>query len=316
MVDILAVGEVMLELSQVAGDNKDLRALGFAGDTYNTAVYLARLGVSTGYMTRLGDDQYSQRILDVMAAEAIDTSQVARVPGRVPGLYMIANTASGERTFSYWRGQSPAREMFSEESDINAFVERVSGCKYVYFSGITLGIISDEAKERMFKALAIYRSNGGTVAFDSNYRPQLWRDLAHVQWAMSESLKVSDVAMLTDEDEMRLWGDEHEAPILSRCAAAGVTEVLIKRGPKSVLVALGQPANGAYPEQFEVAITPIETVVDTTAAGDSFNAGYLATRVTGGDVTKAVQRGAKCAGIVIQHRGAIVAPGLVSPETV
>lgn len=316
MVDILAVGEVMLELSQVAGDNNDLRQLGFAGDTYNTAVYLARLGVSTGYMTRLGDDPYSQRMMDVMAQEQISTQMVTPVEGRVPGLYMIANSESGERTFSYWRGQSPAREMFAEDEDIDQFVASVKGCKFVYFSGITLGIISDQAKERLYKALALYREQGGKVAFDSNYRPKLWQGLPHVQGAMLKALSVSDVALLTDEDEMTLWGDDEEAPILMRCAKAGVPEVLIKRGPKSVLVALGAPGGDGYPEQFEVGITPAKSVVDTTAAGDSFNAGYLAERIQGGDVTAAVRRGAKCAGIVIQHRGAIVPNTVVNAKLV
>ncbi len=316
MIKIMALGEVMLELSPVAGGDARLRHLGVAGDTYNTAVYLARLGVPTGYFTRVGDDPYSEQMLSMMRSEGLNTASVTSVPGRVPGLYMIANNDAGERTFHYWRGESPARDLFASDVDMAAFQAAVSHCEWLYFSGISLGIISDDAKKRLCEALALFRAQGGKVAFDSNYRPRLWRDRDHVREAMSSALAVTDLALLTDEDEMALWEDDSEAPILARCALAGVQEVVVKRGPKSVWVASGLLENGCYVDQKEVPITPVQPVVDTTAAGDSFNAGFLASRLKGRDLTAAVRCGAQCAGIVIQHRGAIVEKNLVTPSMV
>lgn len=306
-VHILAIGEVMLELAPAGEANgKKLLALGYAGDTYNTAVYLARLGVRTAYFSRLGDDPYSAEVLDLMAKEGLDTSSVETVPGRTPGLYLIANQSSGERSFSFWRGQSPAREMFATPASTALLEERLLQVRYAYLSGVTLGILADEARASLLRILANFRARGGRVVFDNNYRPQLWRDRDHARGAMAGALAVADIALLTDDDEARLWGSGEAADILHRCRSAGVAEVVVKRGPAPVVVA-AQPGSEGYGERCEVEVPPVPQVVDTTAAGDSFNAGYLAARFAGGGVVPAAAYGSRCAGVVIQHRGAIVA---------
>jgi 2-dehydro-3-deoxygluconokinase len=305
-VQILAIGEVMLELAP-AGEagGKKLLALGHAGDTYNTAIYLTRLGVSTAYFTRLGDDPYSSELLQLMAQEGLDITSVEAVPGRTPGLYLIANQPSGERSFSFWRGQSPAREMFSAHASITALEQRLLGIPYAYFSGVTLGILAEEARTNLLRVFADFRTRGGKVVFDNNYRPQLWRDREHACGAMAAALAVADIALLTDDDEARLWGSGEPVDILSRCADAGVGEVVIKRGPNPVVVA-ANARKGGYREQLQINVPSVAQVVDTTAAGDSFNAGYLAARFSGRDLASAAAYGCRCAGVVIQHRGAIV----------
>lgn len=313
MTEILTIGEVMIELAEIKGEGGAIRTLGFAGDTFNTAVYLARLGIDVGYKTRLGDDDYSAQILAIMSAETVDGTLVEQVPGRVPGLYMIANNEAGERHFHYWRGESPAREMLAGDDQTQRLKEALSRSDWLYFSGITLGIISASARERLFGILADFRARGGRVAFDSNYRPRLWQSLGQVQEAMTRALSLTDLALLTDEDEQALWGDRDADAMVSRCADAGVGELVVKRGLKPVQVACDlAAAKSRYRQRLELPVTPVAEVVDTTAAGDSFNAGYLAERMRGGDVAAAVHRGAKCAGIVIGHKGAIVAPGLVT----
>src|SRR4051812_50110599 len=94
----------MIELREMA-DGRFARSYG--GDTLNTAIYLARLGVAVDYVTALGDDPWSDEMIAGWAAEGIGTEQVARVPGRVPGLYIIQTDARGERSFLYWRGNAP-----------------------------------------------------------------------------------------------------------------------------------------------------------------------------------------------------------------
>lgn len=305
-VKILAVGEVMLELAP-AGESsgKKLLALGYAGDTYNTSIYLARLGVATAYFTRLGNDPYSSEVLGLMTDEGLDTSSVELVPGRTPGLYLIANQPNGERSFTFWRGQSPAREMFATPASLALLEERLFHIPYVYLSGVTLGILADEARANLLRILANFRARGGRVVFDNNYRPQLWRDRDHARDAMAGALAVADMALLTDDDEARLWGSGEEVDILDRCLSSGVAEVVIKRGAAPVLVATEAEGKG-YSDRREVAVPPVSQVVDTTAAGDSFNAGYLAARFAGESTGAAAAFGSRCAAVVIQHRGAIV----------
>lgn len=305
-IQILAIGEVMLELAPAGEFNgKKLMALGYAGDTYNTSIYLARLGVRTAYFTRLGDDPYSRELLQIMVQEGLDTASIEAVPGRTPGLYLIANQPNGERNFSFWRGQSPAREMFSTKESSSALEKRLQEVNTAYFSGVTIGILSDEARATLLCALAEFRARGGKVIFDNNYRPQLWRDRAHAQLAMDQSLAVADIALLTDDDAERLWGSGKPEDILDRCITAGVSEVVLKRGPNPVVVAI-EPRDGQYQQRIQVEVPPVAKVVDTTAAGDSFNAGYLAARFAGENIGRAAARGSRCAGVVIQHRGAIV----------
>src|SRR4051812_46719730 len=106
---IACVGEVMIEMAR---GNDGRFGLACGGDTFNTAVYLARGGLPVSYASALGDDRFSDNILAMAAAEGVATDLVLRVPGRLPGLYLIETDAAGERSFSYWRENSPARELF------------------------------------------------------------------------------------------------------------------------------------------------------------------------------------------------------------
>ena len=137
-----------------------------AGDTFNTAVYLAQAGHTVSYLTRLGDDIHSANIESRLEAEGIATDLVVRCPGRQPGLYVIDNDESGERQFSYWREHAPAREMFEQ-------LPHLTGVDAFYFSGITLAITRD-GNDNLLTLLQQIREFGGQIIFDPNYRPALW----------------------------------------------------------------------------------------------------------------------------------------------
>lgn len=305
MPQILAIGEVMVELSPAGiQNNKPLMALGFAGDTYNTAIYLARLGIDTGYFTRLGDDPYSQQVIASMGAEGLASTGVETVAGRTPGLYIIANQANGERNFTFWRSQSPARELCATPESLANFKNHLQHTQQVYFSGISLAILNPAARQSFFNLIHEFRRQGGRVLFDNNYRQALWPDPMAAQIAMQQALECADCALLTDDDYARLWGDADFQAVVDRCTAAGVTEVVLKRGPQPVALAW-QSAQGEFLTA-EVEVPPVTKVIDTTAAGDSFNAGYLYARTHAKTPVEAAQFGSRCASIVIRQRGAIV----------
>jgi 2-dehydro-3-deoxygluconokinase len=289
---IAALGEVMIELAPAPGQ---LKQLAYAGDTYNTAIYLARLGIPTQYVTRLGSDIYSKEILQQLANEQIGANLIEQDTQRQPGLYMITNTPDGERQFAYWRDQSAARLLFSAADPD----ESLMNCRYLYLSGITLAIISAEARARLASFISRYRAQGGQLVFDSNYRPRLWPNQAAAQDTIAQFLHLTDMALLTIDDEILLWQDADQAAVLDRLATYNLTELVIKRGAEPALVLTADNKRA-------VAVAKIDNVVDTTAAGDSFNAGYLAARYLGKTPEEAVALGAACAGAVIQHRGAIL----------
>ncbi|MDQ2076036.1 sugar kinase [Marinimicrobium sp. ABcell2] len=302
MAQIAAIGEVMIELSPyptAPEETREIKALSFAGDTYNTSVYLARLGLKTHYATLLGDDHYSEQILQCMHDEGIGVDLVTRTPGRNPGLYMIHNSPEGEREFFYWRREAPARELFSDPTASVKLYQQLAQFDCIYLSGITLAILKDTARENLVECLAKLRSKGVRIVFDSNYRPRLWNNIAQAQSAMRAVLEHTDIALLTLDDEYQLWGDDSVEGCQKRYANLELNELVLKRGSEDTVVIVdGQVEH--------VAVTPVQHVIDTTGAGDTFNAGYLAARLQGESAAESARQGNRCAGIVIQHRGGVL----------
>jgi 2-dehydro-3-deoxygluconokinase len=292
----VCVGEVMVEFSR---DPNGRYALAFGGDTFNTAVYMARAGAETAYATALGDDAYSARILDFAAAEGVATDMIARAPGRMPGLYIIETDPKGERQFAYWRDTAPARELF-ELPQWSQTAEALLGARMIYFSGITLSLYSNAGLGRFLAVLEMARQSGATIAFDTNYRPRGWNgDAGRARTVFAEALKRVDIALPSFEDEAMLWGDASPEATVTRLHAFGIGEIVVKNGPEPALVA----------DKSEREWVPLPTVVepvDTTAAGDSFNGAYLAARLAGAPASAAAAAGHRLSNEVVQHRGAII----------
>jgi 2-dehydro-3-deoxygluconokinase len=292
----LCIGECMVELARGA-DSRFGLALG--GDSFNTAVYLARAGVPTGYLTALGDDPYSQAIVDLAAAENVDTQAIERLPGRVPGLYLIETDPQGERTFYYWRDTSPARDVFSGTISPLAS-DALAAAGLVCFSGITLWLYSRDGLDPFFRLIGEARQKGALIAFDSNYRKRLWGSAPEpARAAFASAIGLADIVLPSLDDERLLWGDASAETVLSRHSDAGVKECVVKDADGGAYIL----ENGAVRH---VPVPEKVKPVDTTAAGDSFNAAYLAARAKGRSPAEAVLFGHRLAAIVVSHRGAIV----------
>jgi len=284
--------------------------LAFGGDTLNTAVYLARAGrdadIHVDYITALGEDSYSQGMLDAWREEGIGTDLVVRLPGRLPGLYIIRTDERGERSFIYFRSAAAARDMLRDGRDAR-LAERLAGYACLYLSGITLSILDDDQRQSLMVILDRLRTGGTQVAFDSNYRPAGWPRVDDARRWMTEAFRRCDIALPTLDDEQRLFGDGDADTCLARLRGIGVREVVLKRGGEGCVVwSTGSAAA-------QIAPAKVERIVDTTAAGDSFNAGYLYARLTGRDPAAAAVMGNRLAAIKIQHPGAI-APRSAMPK--
>ncbi|MEF3108221.1 sugar kinase [Raoultella sp. WB_B2P2-3] len=298
---IAVIGECMIELSEKnAAVNR-----GFGGDTLNTSVYIARQtdasALAVHYVTALGTDAFSQQMLESWQAEEVKTDLIQRMADRLPGLYYIETDDTGERTFYYWRNEAAAKFWLESEQSA-AICEELATFDYLYLSGISLAILSPQSREKLLTLLCECRANGGQVIFDNNYRPRLWASKEETQQVYQQMLTCTDIAFLTLDDEDALWGEKPAEEVIARTHAAGVKEVVVKRGADSCLVSIvGEPL-----QEIPAVKLPKEKVVDTTAAGDSFSAGYLAVRLTGGDARSAAARGHLTASTVIQYRGAII----------
>lgn len=302
---VVCLGECMVELREHA---PGLFAQGFAGDTFNTAVYLKRLSgadVVVDYASGVGRDAFADDMLRCWRDEGIGTSLMRRVDGPSTGLYSIRTDANGERHFSYWRESSAARAYF--DAAITPLESRGEsrasgdGIDLLYLSGISLAVMTSALPERLPALISALRARGATIAFDNNYRPRLWSDVDAARAAFATLYALADIAFVTLDDESALQGDAAADERLPAVLDLPCAELVVKRGPLPTLV---RTASG----RVEVPVEPVARVVDTTAAGDAFAAGYLGRRLlAGAEPAAAAAFANQLAGVVIGERGAIVA---------
>lgn len=295
---IAIIGECMVEISgQLLGTMQQ----SYGGDTFNTAYYLKYLAgnhLNVSYVTVMGQDALSNAIVDKWQQTGIDCQFVLRSPDKHPGLYSIQNDHSGERYFQYWRNDSAARFLMQRPETQQVF-ESLSNYQAVYLSGISLAILPEPDRIKLIEELKKIKGYGVKIVFDSNYRPGLWSTLADTLACYEQMYALSDLALLTFDDEKLIWQDQSPDSATDRLAKYSLPELVLKDG-----------ANGCFYRAHEntqhFATTPVTKVVDTTAAGDSFNAGYLDAWLTGASPAECANRGNKLAGQVIQQKGAIV----------
>ncbi len=291
---IFIFGEAMLEYHSHGGAN----GLRYGGDTLNTAIHMARMGLDVAYVTALGTDPVSDALVMAWADEGIDTRHILRHPTRSPGIYAIHVDGNGERSFLYWRNQSAARDMFALP-EMAKVLEEVGKASLLYFSLISLAILPEEGRNALLDLARSVRSNGGKVAYDSNFRRNLWQSMDEARYNSDLAIGVSDIGLPTNIDEQLLCDESLlESRIAMRWHEKGCAEIIVKAGENGCLYSDGSTAARHFDAQ-RVA------VVDSSGAGDAFNAGFLASRHKGCDVEAAVQSGQQLAAWVIQRSGAI-----------
>lgn len=291
----LSIGECMIELSSLGGD---LMRKGFAGDTFNTLWYAGMYlpeDWNTAYLTALGDDAASREMKAFFEGAGVDTGFVREIPGATPGLYMI-HLDNGERSFSYWRSAAAARQL----ADDPALLERaVAAADIVYFSGITLAILPDGGRRNLIAAAKSAREAGKLVAFDPNIRPRLWANKEEMLATITEGARTASLVMPGFDDEASHFGDASVEATVARYLSLGVDQVLVKDGGKGATI-------GTKDGNRHIPAAKVGEVVDTTAAGDSFNGGYLARIARGDAPAEAAGFAARVAAAVIRHPGALI----------
>lgn len=296
---IASIGECMIELGQAG---QGLMRQGYGGDTLNTAVYLRRsLPAAAGtvaYVTALGDDVFSDEMIRGWTEEGIDCSHVARLEGRLPGLYVIRTAAGGERSFLYWRSEAAARDVFAGDPGAGR-LDGLAAFDLIYLSGVSLAILPELDRARLLARLAERRQAGAVVAFDPNYRPRLWPDPRVARDVMTTAASAASIVLPSFADEQALFGDADPAATLERLHGLGAEEVIVKDGEAPIHFRIDGEAYRALPVR-------VSDAVDTTGAGDSFNGAYLAARMQGQGIAQAVDAASRLAAVVVRHAGAVV----------
>ena len=292
---VLALGEGMIEIAGPSGAMTQR----FGGDVMNTAVYLARLGTPVSFGTALGCDPFSDEMLAMLSAEGVGVNEVHRDPAKLPGLYLIRTDAHGERRFTYWRSDSAARAFFRGD-DVGARVAAMlAGAGVLYLSAITLSLLTDKGRAALAGVASDFRASGGDVVLDTNYRPAGWPSREAAATAMQDFGAAATMALPTFDDDALLFGDKTPEDCAARWRGAGARIVAVKCGAEGVFVSS---------DDGDVMVAPDRVVapVDTTGAGDSFNAAFLAALHRGETARAAAAHGNALAGRVIAHPGAII----------
>jgi len=295
-VRICVIGEGMLELSRASNSAGEDWRLGYGGDTLNTAIHLARYGHSVAFLTALGGDPFSVDLRRDWAAEGLDTSLILTDPAHTAGLYAIRTDDAGERSFAYWRSDSAARRMFALPG-IDAALAEAEWADLLLFSLITLAVLPPEARARLFQVCGAVRARGGRIAFDGNYRPQLWASRTETIAARDAAIACSDIGLPTLDDERLLSGEDTADAVASLWQGLGCGEVVVKLGAEGC----------RCPDGSVIAPPRVLQPRDTSGAGDAFNAGYCNARLRGVAPNQAVLAGHRLAGWVVARAGAIPA---------
>jgi 2-dehydro-3-deoxygluconokinase len=296
----VSIGECMIEMS---GGEGGAYRLGFAGDTLNTAWYAHALlpqGWSVDYVTALGDDLYSKQMRAFIDKAGIGTGNIQEIKGKRPGLYMI-HQADGDRHFTYWRDQSAAKLLAEDKAALN---QAIKGAGFIYFSGISMAILSPRARGRLLKAIVTARDAGARVAFDPNVRPALWSSKESMRAVLTAAATISDIVLPTHSDEVPIFGDADPEATAQRYLSLGVEEVVVKNGAEPALIVTKDTRE-------TVAAIKGAKVVDATGAGDSFNGAYISARLAGLSLRESAEAAHRTASIVIGHKGALIDPALV-----
>jgi 2-dehydro-3-deoxygluconokinase len=305
MTRIVCIGECMVELRAVGADTF---ARSYAGDVYNTAVYLKRSlpAAQVQFLTAAGDDAMSKAMRRTWHAQEIDDALAFPVAGGSAGLYLIETDAFGERSFQYWRKDSAARHWLARLMEDGESL--LHGADIVYFSGITLAILNPDERAAAIELLRRARTHVGRIAFDPNVRLRLWQSPQVAALTIRAALSACDIALPSAEDLAWLFGSGEPMRQIELLMETGVSEVALTLGAAGCAIADGDVRK-------RLPSPSIEQVIDTSGAGDAFNGAYLANRLQGSPPDEAAQAALRVASRVVTHAGAIVPASVSHPAT-
>jgi 2-dehydro-3-deoxygluconokinase len=299
----VCIGECMVELRSAGGD-AFLRS--YAGDVYNTSVYLKRSfpEAQVQFLTATGDDAMSDAMRGAWQMEGIDDSLAFTISGATPGLYLIETDHAGERSFHYWRRDSAARRWLPLL--LAAGESCLAGADIVYISGIALAILSAEDRAAATALLQRLRGRVGRIAFDPNVRVSLWESHNTAAATLGAAFAACDIALPSTEDLHWLFQIASPDAQVDRVRERGVAEIALTLGKHGCLL-------DAQGSRTRIASPQVSQVLDTSGAGDAFNGAYLAARLRGRSPAQAAAQGLAVAARVVTHAGAIIPPSRSHP---
>jgi len=288
--DILCLGEAMVEFNQTGGADSDQYLRGFGGDTSNCAIAAARQDARVGYCTLVGSDPFGDLLLDLWRQEGIDTACVGHRDDAATAIYFVTHGAGGH-TFTYYRRDSAASRI--APADLPAGIGTLT--RFLHASGISLAV-SPGMRDTVMAAIAAVRGGGGRVSFDTNLRLKLW-PLDAARRAIDAALRLSDIALPSLDDATALTGLAEPAANLEHFRQLGIPMTALKCGAEGVWLA----ADGRV---WRISGHRVDAV-DATGAGDCFDGAFLAELARGTPPPEAARYANAAAALMTTGYGAV-----------
>ena len=295
--ELVTIGETMVVLE--AAEEGRLRYVPRfnkkqGGAESNVAIGVARLGHTSGWISKVGDDEFGKYIVSSIRGEGVDTSRVLYNQDYPTGLYIKERVTPEKTQVYYYRTNSAASQLTKEDIDWNYLKE----AKIIHISGIT-PFLSDSCLEVTQAVAAFAKENNIFLSFDPNLRFKLMANVENAKEILLHLAKQSDLFMPGLDEAEYLIGTRNYEEIAEYFLNEGVSKIVIKNGEKETYYASKSGEAGTVPS-FKV-----EQVVDPIGAGDGFAAGLLTGLLENKSLQESVEIGAKVGAMVITARGDI-----------
>ena len=293
-INVCSIGEAMIEISNI---KNSLYNQSFAGDTLNFCNYLDKKKLNAFFLSAIGKSEINQSLLDFVKSKNISTKYMKQINQFEVGLYLIKNKENGEKQFFYWRDESAAKQYFNNIDFINLYKE-LKNFDYIYFSGITLSIIHISKLNNFIKLLKLLKSKKIKIVFDFNIRPSRWNK-KNLNIFLDSVLKFVDICFLSGED-MNYWKNKNNIKSYEQIVRKyKLKHSIFRKNAKFTYVFLNKT-------RYVFKNKLLKTVVDTSGAGDGFNAAYLSNFIVNNDPVLALKAGSSLGSKIVMKKGAIV----------
>ena len=293
-INVCSIGEAMIEISNV---KNNLYNQSFAGDTLNFCNYLDKKKLNAFFLSAIGKSEINQSLLDFVKSKNISTKYIKQINQFEIGLYLIKNKDNGEKQFFYWRDESAAKQYFNNIDFINLYKE-LKNFDYIYFSGITLSIIHISKLNNFIKLLKLLKSKKIKIVFDFNIRPTRWNK-KNLNNFFDSVLKFVDICFISGED-MSYWKNKNGIKSYEQIVRKyKIKHSIFRKNAKFTYVYLNK-------NKYVFKNKLLKNVVDTSGAGDGFNAAYLSNFIVNNDPVLALKAGSSLGSKIVMKKGAIV----------
>ncbi len=293
-INVCSIGEAMIEISNL---KNSLYNQSFAGDTLNFCNYLDKKKLNAFFLSAIGKSEINQSLLDFVKSKKISTKHIKQINQSEVGLYLIKNKNNGEKQFFYWRDESAAKQYFNNIDFLNLYKE-LKNFDYIYFSGITLSIIHISKLNNFIKLLKQLKVKKIKIVFDFNIRPSRWNK-KNLNKFFNSVLKFVDICFLSGED-MNYWKNKNNIKSYEKIVRKyKIKHSIFRKNAKFTYVFLNKT-------KYVFRNKLLKKVVDTSGAGDGFNAAYLSNFIVNNDPLLALKAGSSLGSKIVMKKGAIV----------